>query len=229
MRHVFVETHWLVGCWAPTHRRLPAARRLWERALKGEVILHLPAHCISEARGTILGKFQPRIETEGTRSFLESAVAAQDLTETERQKILAALDRFKIAVDQELERERLDAGFEGCRRRIDVCPLSNAQLDLSIDLGFRFDLARFARKQFDLMVLAAVLGRARELRGEDTQVELTFCTGDAHDLWPWDADDLPRKELRDLYDPLEIWVYGDYEMKWPQRPSNWPASLRETP
>ena len=117
--------------------------------------------------------------------------------------------------------EELDSSLEGIRRSagVDVFPLDDRKLDLSIDLSFDLDL-----HPFDHCVLAAVLGRAEELRLRDADGELAFCVRDP-DLWPWHKKTgATKKELRDLYDRRCVWGYGDFEMLSPNRPAGWPLS-----
>jgi len=45
MRHVFVETNWVVECAAPAHHKTPAALELLKRAASGELKLYLPVIC----------------------------------------------------------------------------------------------------------------------------------------------------------------------------------------
>src|SRR5437667_413829 len=50
MKHVFVETNWVVAYAAPAHLQLPAALSLAERAAAGELRLYIPSVCLTEAR-----------------------------------------------------------------------------------------------------------------------------------------------------------------------------------
>jgi hypothetical protein len=83
---------------------------------------------------------------------------------------------------------------------------------LSVEISLRLELS-----PFDQSVLAAILGRAAELRDGDANVELAFCERDG-DLQPWDKENRRRSQLGDLYDSNAIWVYGDFEMESPVRP-----------
>lgn len=60
MRHVFVETNWLVQIAAPAHNRKDKAIQLLEQAQRNHIRIYLPACCIAEARKAIRQKFQPR-------------------------------------------------------------------------------------------------------------------------------------------------------------------------
>jgi len=70
MRHIFLETNWVVAYAAPAYRQVPAALALLERASKDELRLYLPSICISEARYPILTKYQVRNEADTVRQFL---------------------------------------------------------------------------------------------------------------------------------------------------------------
>ena len=72
MRHVFVETNWLVTLAAPSRNPIPAALELRDSARDGRIRIYLPACCISEAKKTIRQKFQPK-EADRLRSFVEWA------------------------------------------------------------------------------------------------------------------------------------------------------------
>lgn len=69
MIHVFVETNWVVDWAAPAHLRHEAARELTDRASKGELRLHLPAFCISEAKRRIRN-LHPKLAKEAVGQFL---------------------------------------------------------------------------------------------------------------------------------------------------------------
>jgi hypothetical protein len=74
MRHVFVETNWVVDYCAPAHQRTSAAINLLWAAKLGAIQLHLPAPCLAEALSVIRIKFQPR-EADRLREYLKWAKA----------------------------------------------------------------------------------------------------------------------------------------------------------
>jgi hypothetical protein len=90
-------------------------------------------------------------------------------------------------------------------------------LDRAIDLA-QTDLSL---EPFDQAILAAILGRAEELRSQG-ETELCFCVTDA-DLQPWDKRGNAKDLLTKLYDQALIWVYGDFGMNAPERPDDWPG------
>ncbi len=63
MKHIFVETNWVVDYAMPAYRRVDPAASLVERAQAGKIVLHVPACCLSEARHPILSNNQPRVAT----------------------------------------------------------------------------------------------------------------------------------------------------------------------
>ncbi len=78
-------------------------------------------------------------------------------------------------------------------------------------------------KPFDQAILAAVLGRAREL-AEAGESDFCFCELDA-DLQPWDKNDREQQPLAGLYDAESVWVYGDFIMAEPEMPEGWPEPV----
>jgi predicted nucleic acid-binding protein len=207
MLHVFVETNWIVDIAAPEHRRLPAARELLDRARSGEFELHLPALCISEARRAILHRFQPRGEADAIRRYVQWASAEGKVSKSDAGVVFAALDNFESKVRGELS--NLGQTLDGFRKEksLEVFPLDEPKLQLSLDLSFQVDLTHF-----DHAVLSGVLGRAAELeKKEGTAAHFAFCEKDG-DLRPWDKHGRSRQPLADLYDARHIRVFGDYDV-----------------
>lgn len=55
--HVFVETNWVFDCFAPKHRRKPAAKRLLESASRGAFRLHVPSDSdLSPKEGSVIAQ-----------------------------------------------------------------------------------------------------------------------------------------------------------------------------
>jgi predicted nucleic acid-binding protein len=216
MLHVFVETNWVVDYAAPSHRQTPAAHGLLERARRGELRLHLPVFCIVEARKVILTRCQPR-EADAIRQFVRWATSAGKLTDVDREAVMKTLAMFESRVRGELA--AMDSTLAGLREEsgLEIFAMKDEHLELAVDIGFELDL-----KPFDQSVLAAVLGCADAICATDPTSELAFCELDG-DLQPWDRKGQKRMDLSELYDPRGIWVYGDFDMAAPVRPSNWPA------
>jgi hypothetical protein len=83
VKHVFVETNWVVAYAAPAHLQLPAALTLALKAQRDELRLYIPSVCLTEARYPIRTKFHPRMPADSLRKYLawattEGAVDAED-------------------------------------------------------------------------------------------------------------------------------------------------------
>jgi len=218
MRHVFVETNWVFAYAAPAHHKRLDAVDLFRRARAGELELHLPAPCLTEARQPILTKCQPRHEADAIRRFLLRAKAEQTLSSEQERMTREVLDRFERQVHAELR--KLDDIIASLRREpgLEVFPLNETMLERAVDLC-TLDLSL---KPFDQAILAAVLVRAEELRRAG-EADLCFCETDS-DLQPWDKHGDVQRPLTDLYDTAAVWVYGDFDLRAPERPENWPGS-----
>ena len=213
MRHVFVETNWVVDYCAPAHQRALAAIKLLEAANSGEISLHLPAPCLAEARSTIRVKFQPK-EANRLREFLKWAKANGHVEAAVVEATRPVLDLFERLVKQDLD--NVEARLEGLKaeKGLYVCPLSADMLEQSVSLATELDL-----KPFDNSILAAILVRADELLKEGER-DLAFCELDG-DLQPWDKNGNTKPVLAHLYDDRRVWVYGDFTMTTPEPPENW--------
>lgn len=212
MKHVFVETNWIVDYCAPAHRRVLAAVNLLEAANSGRVSLHLPAPCLTEARSTIRTKFQPT-EANRLREFLKWAKAGGHLATEQVDSTREVLNQFERIVKQDLD--HLEARLEQLKneRGLEVFPLSTKMLEKSISLATEVEL-----KPFDNSILAAVLVRAEELVNEG-ETDLAFCELDA-DLQPWDKNGNRKPVHTRLYDNARVWVYGDFTMTTPEKPGD---------
>ena len=76
MRHVFVETNWVVAYAAPEHLQVPEALSLTQKAAAGELRLYLPSVCLAECQYTIRTRYRPRPPADALRLFLRSALTA---------------------------------------------------------------------------------------------------------------------------------------------------------
>lgn len=190
MRHVFVETNWVVEAFRPFPE--PNATALIDRAAAGEIALHVPAVSVREAEPVIKYKFTGRVPPE-LRAFRR--LVAVDVPD-EAAAVTRFFDRFLAATRKSVASlpARLDAlsGLPG----VDVFPLSDAALSRVLRLREVQDL-----KPFDEAILAAVLCRALELpRGA------IFCELDA-DLQP-----IGKPALAALYDAAGISVRNDFRI-----------------
>ena len=214
MPHVFVETNWLFAYAAPAHHQVPAAAELLERAQRGEFTLHLPNVCLGEARQAIRTKCQPRTEANALRRFLSWAIPAGDVTPQDGAITRRILDNYESSIQEDLN--KLDAKLKilaglPC---LEVFGLDDVMLARATSLA----LAGIAPKPFDHAVLAGILVTAERLweRGDR---ELSFCEADA-DLQPWGRYGDTKPELRAAYDQAHVWVYGDFTLTQPERPSD---------
>jgi hypothetical protein len=209
MKHVFLETNWVVEYAAPAHLRAPTA--LATRAKAGELQIHVPSVCLTEARHPIRTRFQPRPAADSIRKYLAWAATEGMLNAEDSRTVRRELDRFETAVEAELEgvedRLRLLCDHPG----VEVFPLDEEMLARVVGLSTeKMDL-----KPFDQAILAAVLVRAQRLRDSGAE-DVCFCELD-WDLRPWDKNGGTKQPLTALYDSAGVWVYSDFTMENPAR------------
>lgn len=216
MKHVFVETNWIVEYGAPEHVRPPKALELVERAEDGKVRLYLPSICLTEARHPIRKKFRPRATSDSLRSYLAWASKRGTLKAGDSEAVRRILDKYEGTVLAELD--HLDDRREWlCEHpAIEAFPLSEKMLARAVELS----LQNLDLKPFDQAILAAVLVRAQELRDSGAE-DIAFCELDG-DLQPWDKDGRPKEPLHTLYADAGVLVYGDFAMETP-------AKIRSSP
>jgi hypothetical protein len=210
VRHIFVETNWLVAVAAPApaHDRIPAALELLDSAGHGRVRIYVPACCIGEARKTIRQKLQPK-EADRLRRFVRWAVEQRFLEHEAAESARTMLSSFEGRVASEL------AGLNDTVRDItgaagvEVVHLDDAVLNMSLELYFK----EIELSEFDRAVLAVVLIKAKILRAGG-EADVSFCELDSK-LWPWDKRKNPRAELMKLYDDAGVRVYSDFTLQGP--------------
>jgi hypothetical protein len=216
VKHVFVETNWVVAYAAPAHLRLPAALTLAQRAEARELRLYIPSVCLTEARYPIRTKFHPRTPADSLRKYLawattEGTVDAEDCARARR-----VLDQYENAVLTELDNLDLRLGSLRNHPGVEIFPLSDEMLVRAVDLStLSMDL-----KPFDQAILAAILVRAEALRDQGPE-DASFCELDS-DLQPWDKNGRSKQPLTGLYDSAGLWVYGDFAMENPPRRPGFP-------
>ena len=204
MRHVFVETNWVVGLVAPSHLQMPEAVELREKARNGLLKLYLPAISLTEARYPVRTKYQPRPAAEALRRYLRWATNAGKIETGQADIVRVALDQYQAAVLSELD--ELDVRLQSLAQDagIEVFALTEAMLARAV-------------KPFDQAILAAILVRGEQLRDEGAD-EVAFCELDS-DLQPWDKKGETKQPLCGLYDSAHIWVYDDFSLGSPERPT----------
>jgi hypothetical protein len=213
MRHVFVETNWVVDCCAPAHQRTLAAVNLLEAARSGTISVHLPAPCLTEARSAIRVKFQPK-EANRLREFLRWAKANGRLEAKAVEDTRRVLDQFEQLVKQDLD--NLETRLDALKNEagLEVFALSDDMLERSVSLTTELEL-----KPFDNSILAAILVRAHQFLREEER-DLVFCELDG-DLQPWDKNGRAKPVLQRLYDEAHVWVYSDFTMTTPEPREDW--------
>lgn len=220
MLEVFVETNWVVGWAAPLQHASPEAVALLEEAARGELRLHLPAICVTEARATIRRKFQPT-QADAVRKFLRPS--PKHVTSSDRTAALRVLDQFESATRDHLA--HLDDRLASivAQPNVRVFPLSELSLAKQVALATE----PLELRPFDQAVLAAVLTEGWALAA--TGAPVSFCTLDS-DLQPWPKKGhLPKQPLTSLYDEARIWVHGDFARSVRPRPDRWPPTSAERP
>jgi hypothetical protein len=220
VRRVFVETNWVVDYAAPSPFRVEDAIELLARARSSDVCLHLPAVCLVEAQPALWRRYEPRETADSVRQFLKWARLGNVMTAEEEDTVRTALDRFESQVRN--ERQALASVIDALRREpnVELFALCDAMLERTILLSTQ----GLSLQPFDLSILAAVLVRSGELLKEG-ESDLAFCELDK-DLQPWDRAGQSKQPLADLYDSVHLWVYGDFALKWPEKPTDWPANRR---
>ncbi len=207
MRHVFVETNWVFGYVAPAHHKRLDAVELLQRSRLGEVLLHPPSPCLTEARQPILTKCQPRLGADAVRRFLLRARTEGGISQDQDRAAREVLDRFEQQVHTELR--QLDNTLVSLRGEpgLEIFPLNEGMLERAVSLS----TLSLSLGPFDQAILAAILVRAEQLR-DAGETDVCFCEIDA-DLQPWDKRGGSKQPLRDLYDAAGVWVYGDFEFR----------------
>lgn len=216
MRHVFVETNWLVDYASPAHRCRPDAIALLERAMEGDIRLYLPEVCLAQAYATIPRKSQPRYEVDATRSFLAWARTQEKIQPTQLQEVTRVLNMFEQSVKGELRqlRTKLDA-LRNKPGAVEIIALDDEVLKQAATLS----TSERRLDPFDQAILAAVLVHGARLRARGER-DVCFCELDS-DLQPWDKKFQGKPDLQRLYDGAGVWVYGDYELAWPEPYPGW--------
>jgi len=225
MRHVFVETNWVVSYAAPAHHKLqvPAAEELLDRAANNEILLHLPSICVSEARRPIQERFKVRTEADRIRQFLLWAKDEEHITEEETEITRRVLDKMEGFVKHDLGRlETTLAGLKG-KPGLEIFDLTQIMAQRCTDLSFQ----KLGIQAFDQMILAAILVRSEEL-SKSGEEDIVFCEIDA-DLQPWNSDRELKQPLATLYDNARVWVYGDFLMQAPAKREGWPGQPAQAP
>jgi hypothetical protein len=214
VRHVFVETNWLVAYGAPAHHKIPAAIDLLQRANAGEVKLYLPSICLAECRRPIREKFQVRLEADRVRKFLLWARDNSFVDEQTGETVRQTLDRMESVVKRDLD--RLENLLGGLREQpgLEIFNLTEGMFERCVEFS------HLGLNPFDQAILSSILVKAEFLRKDGIE-RFAFCEADS-DLQPWDRVGDSREPFVTLYDQAAIWVYQDFLLDKPEMPADWP-------
>ncbi len=129
-----------------------------------------------------------------------------------------ALDRMESSVKRDLN--RLENTLADLKRKsgLEIFDITQTIAERCTDLSFM----SLNLQAFDQMILSAVLVRSEELVRSGEQ-DIAFCQIDA-DLQPWDKNRNLKQPLASLYNNARVWVYGDFLLQTPAKPSDWPSS-----
>ena len=148
------------------------------------------------------------------RRFLTHAETSGNITKNEAATTRTVLDQYEFRIKHELE--DLNNRFNALATMpfVKISSLDDAMLSRSTELV----LSGISLKPFDQAILASVLIGAERLWALGERA-LSFCEIDS-DLQPWDRNGRAKPLLEDLYDQAHVWVYGDFTLTEPQRPSD---------
>ena len=206
MRHVFIETNWVVAYSAPVHERMPEALELAEKAKRGDIRLHLPSICISEARHPIRSKYQPRRSADSIRRFLASPQAS-DIADSDL--IRQALDRFESSVLAQLDELPTTLQQIHSMPGIEVFALDEQMLSRCVKLSFE-DLESEAVRSRHFGGGPGPCGATPQPRRGG--VVLLRAGRRFAALGKKGASKQP---LASLYDQARVWVFQDFSMEYP--------------
>jgi hypothetical protein len=216
VKHVFVETNWLVGYAAPAHQKTYAAVDLLQKANRGEVQLYIPSICLTECRRPIREKFQVRSEADRVRRFLLWAKEMKIVDAIVDETVRKTLDQMEGLVKRDLgQLDELLAGLDK-ERGVEIFNMNEEMVLRSVQLSY------LALQPFDQAILASILVKAETLKKNGIE-RFAFCEVDS-DLQPWDKLGAPKEPLLSIYNQAAIWVYQDFLLQEPQMPAKWPAA-----
>ncbi|MGL5033270.1 MAG: hypothetical protein ACRC6M_05660 [Microcystaceae cyanobacterium] len=203
---VFVETNWLVDVVAPAHLQSPQAVQLIQRVQNGEFELFIPAICFAEARETIPRRFISKNTSDNFRKFVRWAKRENKISSKDSEIAFRIFDQFDGLVRNELDQVPFRLQNLANQQGINCFPLSESMLEFQVEIGsMSLDL-----KPFDLAILAAILIKIVDLKSQGYEI-LGFCELDS-DLLPWDRNGIPKLKLKELYDNINLQVYGSFSL-----------------
>lgn len=197
MKHVFVETNFLIDLARPLANR--KAEALLDHQNKGIIALYVPWCSVSEAKRTLIRiiaedlDFSDKLMSFAVKSYLADRTKF-DIGELQKLIKLAGIAKKEALRNKETRIDDLAA-------QMTVIRPSQAVVDKTLHL---FDTKSL--KPFDEMALGAILTRAAELYAEGER-ELYFCTLDKKDLGP--GKDSP---LQAAYDDCGLVFRSDFTL-----------------
>jgi hypothetical protein len=212
MHHVFVETNWLHDYAAPAHHKVPSALALLQRAQQGEFVLHIPSVSFGEARHSIQAKCQP-VDGPGVHRYIRWAHKNGQLDDEQASEAHQLAERYVQAISTELA--AVPKIFNDIARL--ACVRTFALDDEMLDLANHLAFTKAAQKPFDHAILAGILVSSSRLWKEGER-GISFAEIDS-DLQPWGPQGAPKDDLRTLYDAAHVWVFGDFTLQFPPRPT----------
>jgi predicted nucleic acid-binding protein len=175
VKHVFVETNFLISVLRPFPAR--GAQRLLERAVAGELRLHVPWVALSEVKRTLTRVMDEDLDFRANMlRYAVQDLQARNVTQGEMQVIQRLADRAKAMHGTALQ--NIHGNVDALASKVRVINPSEAVVKKT--------LAVFPIKQlppFDEMVLGAVLATAEQLHSSG-QRELWFCNLNSRDFSP---------------------------------------------
>lgn len=171
MKHVFLETNWIISFLAPAWFHDATAASLLQRHLDGAIRIYVPVVAIHEAR-----KKLPNWSPKQVKDFDNLAnwlvqgklELAQDLKEA-RERGHSALQAFEKNWQHRLL--ELCKTLEGS-----IFPYRESSMELQIELAKK----PIHLDPFDQAILCSVVSEALLIRGADSGAEVLFCTKDSH-------------------------------------------------
>lgn len=169
MKHVFVETNFLIELTRPVPTERLRARQLQERAGRGELKLYVPWCALVEAKRTLGRIIQ---DDYAFRRGLERYAASKRLQAQVRSLLAQSKEE---AIEAEFTREER---LNSCCRDAELILPTRQVVEKTLALHPVKSL-----KPFDEMILGAVLSRAEELKSLGEQ-DLWFCSLNSADFRP---------------------------------------------
>ncbi len=206
MRHILVETNWVVDWAAPAHHQQQSAVDLFDAAKAGRCWLHVPAVSLIEARRVVRRDFRLSDEIRALKRFASLLVKEGTFTEGDR----TAAHRFCELFEDRVKKDFADLETRLDRLRstphVEVFALSDAMLDRSITLS---NLPGIELEPFDNSILAAIIERVAALQA-DGERDIVFATLDAHLLPRSRKTGKLKEEMDNLYRSVGLQVVDDF-------------------